>query len=212
MRFYLIRHAQTAWNVEGRAQGHSDIPLDDMGKEQSDLLCNRLHQLSIDLVLTSDLQRARSTVEDWCSRAGKKLEVRTELRERNLGQFEGRPFAEFRDYFANASNDADPFQLETRPPNGESIVDVWTRLQPLVRDLMDSDQRVAVVTHGGTCGIVLAQFLRLEPIGARAFRFSNTGLTELERHANGLWQLRRYNCTEHLENPSLFGSLDGSFA
>ena len=36
---YLVRHGQTSWNIEGRAQGHSDIELDEVGMRQARLLC-----------------------------------------------------------------------------------------------------------------------------------------------------------------------------
>ena len=34
-RLVLLRHGQTAWNAEGRAQGHLDIGLDDLGRAQA---------------------------------------------------------------------------------------------------------------------------------------------------------------------------------
>ena len=34
VRLVLWRHGQTLWNVEGRFQGQSDIPLDEVGEQQ----------------------------------------------------------------------------------------------------------------------------------------------------------------------------------
>ena len=34
MLVYLLRHGKTAWNLEGRYQGRSDIPLCEAGKQE----------------------------------------------------------------------------------------------------------------------------------------------------------------------------------
>ena len=34
-RFYFLRHGQTDWNVEGRFQGHTDMPLTAAGVQQA---------------------------------------------------------------------------------------------------------------------------------------------------------------------------------
>ncbi|RMG05211.1 MAG: histidine phosphatase family protein, partial [Acidobacteria bacterium] len=39
---YLIRHGETDWNMQGRWQGHVDVPLNEIGYRQARLLANRL--------------------------------------------------------------------------------------------------------------------------------------------------------------------------
>ena len=62
-RFCLIRHGETNWNAERRMQGHTDIELNQRGKEQAAQLALALKKsgLHFDLLYTSDLQRAVDT-------------------------------------------------------------------------------------------------------------------------------------------------------
>ena len=56
-----LRHGQTAWNAEGRAQGHADVGLDDVGRNQAEAVAPVVAALDPALLVTSDLARARET-------------------------------------------------------------------------------------------------------------------------------------------------------
>ncbi|MFN7345615.1 MAG: histidine phosphatase family protein, partial [Betaproteobacteria bacterium] len=65
-RLLLIRHGETAWNAGGRIQGQLDIPLSATGVWQAGRLADRLAAAGaerIDVVVASDLARARLTAE-----------------------------------------------------------------------------------------------------------------------------------------------------
>ncbi|HEY1988872.1 MAG TPA: histidine phosphatase family protein [Acidimicrobiales bacterium] len=88
-RLVLARHGRTAWNAEGRFQGHSDPPLDSTGREQALELAARLAPLRPDLVISSDLRRARSTAQRVVAASGADFEIDPDLREVYLGGWEG---------------------------------------------------------------------------------------------------------------------------
>ena len=87
--FYFLRHGQTAWNVEGRFQGHSDIPLNEVGLAQAHDAAKILARCPIDLIVTSPLMRARRTAEIVSAQLGKPLLFDDDLKERRFGAFEG---------------------------------------------------------------------------------------------------------------------------
>src|ERR1035437_598375 len=60
-RLLLWRHGQTQWNVEGRFQGQSDIPLDAVGHQQAERAARLLAALRPDVIISSDLGRALAT-------------------------------------------------------------------------------------------------------------------------------------------------------
>ena len=61
MKLYLIRHGQTDWNVAGKIQGSTDIPLNDMGRRQAACLARGMEKRPVEKVFTSTLSRAYET-------------------------------------------------------------------------------------------------------------------------------------------------------
>lgn len=60
-RIMLFRHGETEWNVLGLPQGWSDIPLNEEGKRQSELIADNLSDISISAIYSSPLMRAVET-------------------------------------------------------------------------------------------------------------------------------------------------------
>src|SRR3954467_15333441 len=87
--FYFLRHGQTKWNAEGRFQGHTDIPLNDIGLSQAHAAAAILARCPVDLIVASPLIRARTTAEIVAAQLGKPLFMDDELKERHFGAFEG---------------------------------------------------------------------------------------------------------------------------
>jgi 2,3-bisphosphoglycerate-dependent phosphoglycerate mutase len=85
----LARHGETDWNAEHRWQGHSDIPLNERGREQARALAEELVDEVIAAIYTSDLLRAYETAKVVAERKGMDVIVDDALRETNLGVWEG---------------------------------------------------------------------------------------------------------------------------
>jgi len=87
--FYYLRHGETDWNREHRAQGHNDIPLNQTGIAQAYAAVPALARCEIATVCTSPLARARRTAEIINETLGRPLVVIDELKECGYGAVEG---------------------------------------------------------------------------------------------------------------------------
>lgn len=193
IRVYLVRHGQTAWNVEKRAQGHTDIALDEVGTAQAQGVGRFFAAASVGLVLSSDLVRAHQTA----MAISQEFKTDPMLREQGFGQWEGEDYLEVRRRFIAAGDHPD-----VTPPGGESKRDVWNRLAPIHQRLSETLFDTAIVSHGGTSSLLCARLLGGTVEMAASFKFSNGAVTEFERMADGRFRLIRYDDVSHLSKVS----------
>jgi len=192
MRLALIRHGQTAWNLEGRAQGHTDIPLDETGMDQASSLAEHWPLGAFATIWSSDLRRASDTAKALSAKLKATHDEFEWLREQNLGDCEGLLYADVRAMMAE----------HKMPPNGESPEAQWQRIRAGIQKIEAHSDDLVIVSHGGTCSMLLAQLLKGNPETARSLTFGNTAICELFRRSDGVWRLLRYNDTGHLNLPS----------
>lgn len=198
MRVFLVRHGQTAWNEAGIAQGHTDIDLDELGEMQAEAIASELSGLRVGRVIASDLQRAVRTATPLAKELSVRVETTSLLRERCFGEWEGQPYAEITAQFqAAASEDGGDVNLVRAPGGGESFADLWDRLDAIVAELWDTHHNTVVVTHGGTCAVLLARLLQGSLSTRQSFRLANGSITELTRQ-HDFFRICRYNDTRHL--------------
>ncbi len=158
-RVLLVRHGQTAWNALGRLQGHTDIELDDTGREQARSLVAAVKTRDIAAVWTSDLARARQTGEIIAAELGlPPPSIDVELRERRFGVFEGLTRDECAAQFPEAwkawlDRTGTPQGAETR----EVVLARMTRA--LNRVVVATQGTALVVTHGGVMRTWLMEHL-----------------------------------------------------
>jgi glucosyl-3-phosphoglycerate phosphatase len=84
-RLVLLRHGRTEWNDTGRAQGHADVPLDDVGEVQAKAVAPVLAALAPAAVWSSDLARAAGTAAVVAAEAGLEPVLDARLREFDVG-------------------------------------------------------------------------------------------------------------------------------
>ena len=158
IRLYLTRHGRTAWNHVGRFQGHTDIPLDEVGRAQSVELARKLRG-TVDAVLASDLQRASETARIVAEvLAIPMLGLDADLRERGYGIFEGLTREEcIQRHPAVWAARGDNRNFE--PPGSEPCAEVNARMLRGLTRAVDAfggrHERLLVVGHGSALRMFL---------------------------------------------------------
>lgn len=196
-RVVLWRHGQTAWNAEHRFQGHSDVPLDDIGEEQSVRAARLLAALPPATVVCSDLRRARETAAPLLQLTGLTARYDARLRETHGGSWQGLTGTEID---ARAGETWAAWRGGADLPaggSGERRSEVGTRAAQAVRETLDglaAGEVLVVVTHGGTIRAVIGTMLGL-PIAhwSAIGGLSNCAWSVLEESDSGRWRLEEHN-------------------
>lgn len=161
-RLHLIRHGETAWNAEGRVQGHADNPLNETGRRQALALRERLAGLRPVRLYASSSQRARETAELAFGHLGLDLELVPELREICLGEWEGQLY---RDLESMHPEEVRLFREEPhrfRYPGAETFAEIQARgLAALDKILAGAEpgRDLVVVSHGAMIRALLSHYL-----------------------------------------------------
>lgn len=152
----LVRHGETDWNLEGRLQGHTDVPLNSAGRRQAECAAEALRELGlavcVDAVVSSDLARARETADTIAGVCGEITRQQYPgLREVGFGDIEGKLLsdpesARLRSCALNAWMAG---RFDESVPNGESVSAVIFRGLLGLKEAAKLGRCVAVVAHGG---------------------------------------------------------------
>ncbi len=158
---WLIRHGQTDWNLEGRYQGQSDIPLNATGLSQAEAFAASLDGQPFSALYSSDLRRAAQTAAAIARRTGLAVIPEPRLREIHQGQWQGRTLDEVRAVY-NESAQAKRWQIDpeaARAPGGESVLEVSQRMAQAADSIARAHpgQRVLVVSHGLALATLVCQ-------------------------------------------------------
>lgn len=180
----LLRHGQTDWNVEGRLQGTSDIPLNETGLKQAQAAAAAINANEWDLVVTSPLQRARQTAQQIVDlHSLGELTVDGRLLERAFGEAEGLSYEQWKTLYDPAIG----------VPGGENLEQLEIRANKMLAEFAEefSGRRVLAVSHGAYIRklVRIASNKRLPLEGER---FANTSLTKLV-FKDGVWQILHYD-------------------
>lgn len=204
----VIRHGETDWNRQHRFQGQIDVPLNAAGQAQAERLAQRLAGEPIDVLLASDLQRARSTAEALAAQRHQALQIEPLWREQSFGVLEGLDVPTIRSQHAPlwdryVQHEAD-YAL---PGGGESTRTFFQRVMAAVSAAVQAHRgaRIAVVTHGGVLDMLWRAAQNLPLQGPRACEIPNAGVNQLRWQGDRL-EILRWADADHLaglpEQPS----------
>ena len=185
MRLLLIRHGETARNVEGLALGREDVPLTERGRLQAQALAHALVRpdaasAPIAAIYASPLQRALATATPLAEALGLPVQVAPGLIEMDIGEMEGLTFDQVRERYPDFLRDWLSDRLADVPmPGGETLRQVQERAWAALEAIRDRhpDATVAAVTHNFVILTVLCRVLELPLAHFRRLRQDLAGVS-----------------------------------
>lgn len=199
-RLVLVRHGETAWNVDQRIQGQLDVALNATGRRQAGRLAAALADEGIAAIYSSDLQRAADTAAAFAGPLGLPVVCDPALRERAFGRFEGATFRELEERWP-----ADALAWRRREPDfapggGEALNSFYARSVAAATRLaaLHAGQTVALVSHGGVLDCLYRAAFHIELQAPRTWVLGNASINRLLHSAEGLAMVG-WNDNAHLE-------------
>jgi broad specificity phosphatase PhoE len=184
--FVFVRHGQTEANVAGRWEGWSEGTLTPCGRAQAEALARRLvgefGRRGIAAIYTSPLRRAGETAQIVAAALGLAPVGVEGLKEINFGALDGIKLEEMEaqhpELFARWKDRKD---MQFRWPGGERRIDFFRRAARACDEILSrhSEDRVVVVTHGGTLRACLAHLLPEQMSDWWGYTLDNCGLTRV---------------------------------
>jgi probable phosphoglycerate mutase len=183
-RVFLIRHAETAWSLNGRHTGLTDVPLTPEGRAAATRLARTMASATFSLVLASPLVRARDTCE-LAGFAGQ-MTIESDLVEWNYGDYEGLTSSEI-------ESRAPGWRLFTDGcPGGESPEEIGARVDRVVARIRTAAGDVALFAHGHVLRVLAARWIGL-PVASGARFLFDTGAVSILGEYRGLPAVERWN-------------------
>jgi alpha-ribazole phosphatase/probable phosphoglycerate mutase len=147
----MVRHGQTEWNAQQKYQGHTDIPLNEKGREQARTIARYLleHE-KVEAIYCSDLQRGMETAQIIGQTLNLEPVKDIRFKEMSFGQWEGMTFTEVYKQYPREFDNWYRHTMDVKVPGGESLNDVLHRsLEALYEIAARHQGTVVVVSHGG---------------------------------------------------------------
>ncbi|ATZ10556.1 2,3-diphosphoglycerate-dependent phosphoglycerate mutase GpmB [Erwinia amylovora] len=209
LQVYLVRHGETLWNAARRIQGQSDSALTEKGEQQAYQVGQRVKNLGITHVITSDLGRTRRTAEIVADACGCSVLLDPRLRELNMGVLEQRELDSLsaeEESWRKALVDGTE---NGRIPQGESMSEMAQRMRQALDAclLLPEGSRPLIVSHGMALGVLLSTILGLPANAERRLRLRNCSISRVDHQqspwlASG-WVVETAGDVAHLDDTAL---------
>ena len=186
---FLVRHGRTLVNAENRLQGRIDHSLDEVGRRQAIEIAGALRK--VDRVISSPLLRAKETAAAF----NQKIDVEPRFIELDYGDFDGLLQNEVpEDVWKNWRSD-----INYRPPNGESLAELNSRVCQVLNEIADEarERNVVVVSHVSPIKAAIAWAVGVEVSSSWRMLLDRGSISRIELSPQGP-KLRGFNDTSHL--------------
>ena len=202
LRIWLIRHAESTWNAEGRIQGQADPPLSARGQTEAQRLALRLSEIGLQALYSSPLQRAQQTASIIAERANLEVLLDERLQEHGIGEASGLDWKSIITRWPHLEQLAVQGKFILPYFTGSEVVqDVEARVLAAFREIRakHSAGDLAVVSHGGVFNIYLSTLMHVEAGYYSRLNFGNTSISQVEFTSDGHISINFVNDLHHLQ-------------
>ncbi len=200
-KLYLVRHGQSQANLEHRYAGHTDIPLSNLGVAQAEATGEYMKDIPLDVILSSDLQRAWQTALPIARNHDLPVLPDPDFRELYGGRWEKITVAEMEEQYTEARRIWREDWVNAVCPEGESVRQLFVRAKKLLQKIAQKypDRSVCVTTHAALtrCLTQAAAGLEAESVNDIPFP-ANASVTEAVCE-DGVWRLVEFSREDHLK-------------
>lgn len=199
-KFFIVRHGETEWNMQGRTQGHGDSKLTEKGRYQADKLGRRLLKFNINCIYSSDLGRTIETSSILSSILNKEVEYTEGLREINFGKWEGMTIQEIKDKYNDIYTIWRNEPHNALIPDAENLIQLKERVLKTINDInkKHENSNIILVSHSMVIKVLLLSLLGSDLSNLYRIRQDNTALNIVEFREYGPVVVK-LNDSNHLE-------------
>jgi broad specificity phosphatase PhoE len=197
---YLVRHGQTAWNKEEIFRGRTDVPLDEIGLKQAELVGQYFKGMEIHGIYSSSLSRAWETAQKIAQIHNLKVQPLQGIFDMSFGKWEGQSHRDIQE------NDKEIYrQWREEPhlvrlPGGETLNEVRARSMAALEEVIGKHpgKTLVLVSHRVICKALICAILGLDNSHFWQITQDTTAIN-LIQHKEGKYILSLMNETCHLK-------------
>lgn len=179
MKLILLRHPETIANSKKVYIGQTESKYTDRGREQFDKIVNNF-DYDVDCIYTSPMKRCKVLAKDISEKIDTKLEVIESINELNFGIFENKNYKQVEKLYPNEWRNWIVDYINYAIPEGESLRELYTRVEEFLNILKKKDGKYLLVTHGGVIQTIIALLLDLDIDDRWHFKVSEGSLVEID--------------------------------
>lgn len=199
-KVYVVRHGQTAWNLEEVFRGRADIPLDETGKTEVHLAGQALQNETIHAIYSSPLSRSMETAENVAKFHKIPVSPLEAIVDISYGDWEGVRLKEVAEKYPDLYSLWLKEPHSIRFPNGESLEEVRMRTMGAVEKLLlnHPNETIVLVAHRVPNKVICCTLLGLD--NSHFWRIQqDTASTNLFIHKDDQWIVSFINDTSYLK-------------
>lgn len=199
-KVYVVRHGQTAWNLEEVFRGRMDIPLDETGKKEVHLAGEALKDETLNAIYSSPLSRSMETAENIAKFQNIPVTPLESIIDISYGEWEGVSLVEVQKKYPDLYGLwlKEPHNITF--PGGESLEQVRVRTRNAIDDLLEKhkDENIALVAHRVPNKVICCSLLGID--NSNFWRIQqDTASTNLFVYKDGQWIISYLNDTSYLK-------------